>query len=95
MANDKTFERSMNSDLTVALAGNPNCGKTTIFNRLTGERQAVGNYSGVTVEKVEGNLVKDSVTFHFVDLPGVYSSMNVPTLLLTSSTRPIWNGIFF
>ena len=73
MANDKTFERSMNSDLTVALAGNPNCGKTTIFNRLTGERQAVGNYSGVTVEKVEGNLVKDSVTFHFVDLPGVYS----------------------
>ncbi len=73
MANDKTFERGMNSDLTVALAGNPNCGKTTIFNRLTGERQAVGNYSGVTVEKVEGNLVKDSVTFHFVDLPGVYS----------------------
>lgn len=73
MANDKNFDRSMNSYLTVALAGNPNCGKTTIFNRLTGERQAVGNYSGVTVEKVEGSLVKDSVTFRFVDLPGVYS----------------------
>lgn len=61
------------SRLKIALLGNPNCGKTTIFNFLTGDHQAVGNYSGVTVEKVEGNLVRDSVVFNITDLPGVYS----------------------
>lgn len=59
--------------LKIALVGNPNSGKTTLFNRLTGERQAVGNYSGVTVEKREGRLVKGTVEYNFVDLPGVYS----------------------
>ncbi|MBP5621140.1 MAG: ferrous iron transport protein B [Thermoguttaceae bacterium] len=59
--------------IIVALAGNPNCGKTTIFNNLTGEKQAVGNYSGVTVEKIEGNLTRDNVEYKLVDLPGVYS----------------------
>ena len=59
--------------IIVALAGNPNCGKTTIFNTLTGEKQAVGNYSGVTVEKVEGHLTRNDVEYQLVDLPGVYS----------------------
>ena len=63
----------MKSRLIVALAGNPNSGKTTIFNRLTGARQRVGNYAGVTVEKKEGTLVRDGVEITFVDLPGTYS----------------------
>jgi ferrous iron transport protein B len=59
--------------IVIALAGNPNCGKTTIFNQITGEKQSVGNYSGVTVEKVEGRLTHKNVEYNFVDLPGVYS----------------------
>lgn len=57
---------------TVALIGNPNCGKTTIFNRLTGKNQYVGNWPGVTVEKKEGFL-KRNKEVKFVDLPGIYS----------------------
>jgi len=59
--------------ITIALAGNPNCGKTTIFNALTGSRQHVGNYPGVTVEKKEGRMVRDGRVIHVVDLPGTYS----------------------
>ena len=59
--------------LCVALAGNPNCGKTTIFNRLTGANQHVGNYSGVTVEKREGSFKHDGHEIKVVDLPGTYS----------------------
>jgi ferrous iron transport protein B len=60
--------------ITVALAGNPNSGKTTLFNTLTGARQHVGNYPGVTVEKKEGlYLSKDGTTVNIVDLPGTYS----------------------
>lgn len=59
--------------LTVALAGNPNCGKSTIFNHLTGGRQHVGNYPGVTVEKKEGLIETDRFEITLVDLPGVYS----------------------
>ena len=58
---------------TTALAGNPNSGKTTIFNALTGARQHVGNYPGVTVEKKEGTAKFQDATFTVVDLPGTYS----------------------
>jgi Fe2+ transport system protein B len=57
----------------VALAGNPNSGKTTIFNDFTGACQHVGNYSGVTVEKKEGRLTHRGHSIHVVDLPGTYS----------------------
>jgi len=59
--------------ITVALAGNPNSGKTTIFNNLTGARQHVGNYPGVTVEKKEGVCRHSDVEIKVVDLPGTYS----------------------
>ncbi len=59
--------------MTIALAGNPNSGKTTLFNALTGARQHVGNYPGVTVEKKEGRWVSGTREFHVVDLPGTYS----------------------
>ena len=59
-------------DMRIALAGNPNCGKTTLFNALTGSNQYVGNWPGVTVEKKEGKLKNhDDVTI--TDLPGIYS----------------------
>jgi ferrous iron transport protein B len=59
--------------ITVALAGNPNSGKTTIFNNLTGARQHVGNYPGVTVEKKYGDVAYKGYKINFVDLPGTYS----------------------
>ncbi|MCD4699325.1 MAG: ferrous iron transport protein B, partial [Phycisphaerae bacterium] len=59
--------------LTIALAGNPNSGKTTIFNAITGARQHVGNYPGVTVEKKTGDATHNGVRLEVVDLPGTYS----------------------
>ncbi len=61
------------ADFTIALAGNPNAGKTTLFNRLTGARQHVGNYPGVTVEKKVGTCLHDGLEIEVVDLPGTYS----------------------
>ena len=62
----------MDKQIKIALAGNPNCGKTTLFNALTGSNQFVGNWPGVTVEKKEGKLKKhDNVVI--MDLPGIYS----------------------
>ncbi len=63
----------MSPTLTFALAGNPNCGKTTLFNALTGARQHVGNYPGVTVEKREGRVQAAGRDLILVDLPGMYS----------------------
>ena len=59
-------------DIKIALAGNPNCGKTTLFNELTGSSQYVGNWPGVTVEKKEGRL-KGHNNVIIQDLPGIYS----------------------
>ncbi len=59
--------------ITIALAGNPNSGKTTIFNAITGARQKVGNWPGVTVEKKEGTLSKYGYNLKIIDLPGTYS----------------------
>ena len=58
---------------TVAITGNPNCGKTTIFNLLTGSRQTIGNWPGVTVEKLEGFMKYRERDYRIVDLPGIYS----------------------
>ncbi len=58
---------------TIALAGNPNCGKTTLLNGLTGARHYVGNWAGVTVEKKEGTLTYKDTAITIVDLPGIYS----------------------
>ena len=62
----------MEKEIKIALAGNPNCGKTTLFNALTGANQFVGNWPGVTVEKKEGKLKKHSDVV-IMDLPGIYS----------------------
>lgn len=59
--------------LVIAIVGNPNCGKTTLFNALTGARQMVGNWPGVTVEKKVGRFVHDGQQIELVDLPGTYS----------------------
>ena len=62
-----------NGQIRIALAGNPNCGKTTMFNNITGAKQHVGNYPGVTVEKKEGYTKFDGHELLFIDLPGTYS----------------------
>ena len=61
------------TELTVALAGNPNVGKSTLFNTLTGLHQHTGNWPGKTVGVAQGRLVRNGTQYHFVDLPGTYS----------------------
>lgn len=63
----------MKDTLTIALAGNPNAGKTTIYNALTGARQHIGNYPGVTVEKKESMITYNNQQLKIIDLPGTYS----------------------
>ncbi len=61
------------SEFSLALAGNPNCGKTTLFNALTGASQRIGNWPGVTVDKVEGDYQENGNKYNVIDLPGIYS----------------------
>lgn len=58
---------------TIALVGNPNAGKTSLFNALTGARQKIANYPGVTVEKISGDFTHEGETFEVIDVPGLYS----------------------
>ena len=60
----------------IAIAGVPNCGKTTLFNALTGSRQKVGNWPGVTVEKIQGTFALKDTRVELVDLPGTYSLLS-------------------
>ncbi|MDD3204491.1 MAG: ferrous iron transport protein B [Lachnospiraceae bacterium] len=61
------------TDIKVAFVGNPNCGKTTLFNAITGSRLKVANWPGVTVEKIEGAASYEGCSLHLVDTPGIYS----------------------
>ena len=79
-ADDAWFEREMSTlaekrrkVIRVALVGNPNCGKTSLFNMASGSHEHVGNYSGVTVDAKEGEFEHGGYTFKIVDLPGTYS----------------------
>ncbi len=63
----------MSKKYRIGIAGNPNCGKTTLFNALTGGKQRVGNWPGVTVERKSGNYSRDGQEIEVVDLPGIYS----------------------
>ncbi len=65
--------KSCTREYVLALAGNPNSGKTSVFNSLTGSRQHVGNWPGVTVEKKEGSFIAEGNTIRVIDLPGTYS----------------------
>ncbi len=64
----------MNKMINIALVGNPNCGKTALFNAITGSKQRVANYAGVTVEKKHGYFItKNKHNCTLIDLPGTYS----------------------
>jgi len=67
----------MKQEIVVALAGNPNSGKTTLFNNLTGARQHVGNWPGVTVEKKEGTCEAGECHLNAVDLPGLVTTTTI------------------
>jgi ferrous iron transport protein B len=72
---EKSQVESSKSEIVIALAGNPNAGKTTLFNALTGLRQKVANFPGVTVERKEGgwHFSEDEPAARLIDLPGLYS----------------------
>ena len=74
IVNEQTTENQKNiRKATIALAGNPNCGKTTLFNALTGLNQKTGNWPGVTVDRKTGTYTHEDLEIELVDLPGVYS----------------------
>lgn len=68
---ESAFEKR--KTISLALVGNPNCGKTTLFNYVSGAKEHVGNYSGVTIDSKEGSFTHNGYTFIIVDLPGAYS----------------------
>ena len=95
--------------LTIALSGNPNAGKTSIFNHITGTRQKVGNWPGVTVEKKEGTIRKHGYELRIIDLPGTYSLTpfsieeiiardfileESPDVVVVILILQIWKGVF-
>ena len=100
----------MNKTITAAFVGNPNCGKTSLFNAITGANLKVANYPGVTVERKEGHMTFGDCNFTLVDLPGTYaltcytmeeivtrlarSSRATSTSSSTSWMLPIWSAIF-
>ena len=79
-ANARTLIGGLAYSLRLAIAGNPNCGKTTVFNALTGARQHVGNYSGVTVEKKEGFIRHEGQEIILVDPPGALEIPRFPAI---------------
>ena len=86
------------ANIKIALAGNPNCGKTTLFNDLTGSDQYVGNWPGVTVEKKDGRL-KGAQDVVIQDLPGIYSLSpysleEVVARNYLVKPRSCWNWVF-
>lgn len=81
---DRNQKASVKKDVHIALVGNPNSGKTTLFNYASGAKEHVGNYSGVTVDSKTATLKKFGYTFHITDLPGTYSlSTNSPEEIFT------------
>ncbi|EON14614.1 ferrous iron transporter B [Pandoraea sp. SD6-2] len=81
------------TSMRIALIGNPNCGKTALFNQLTGARQKVANYAGVTVERKEGAFITPAgKTIRVLDLPGTYSL--APTSLDEKVTHDVLHGIY-
>ena len=75
LVDDLSFLKE-NCDYVIALAGNPNVGKSTIFNHLTGMHQHTGNWPGKTVSNATGNCIYQDTDFLFVDIPGTYSIMS-------------------
>ena len=63
----------MSEKIKIGVVGNPNCGKTTLFNSLTGGKQRVGNWPGVTVDKKSGKYMHENKDIEVIDLPGIYS----------------------
>jgi len=83
---DETSPKN-SSHYTIGLLGNPNCGKSTLFNTLTGSRQKIGNWPGVTIDRKVGEFEYQNIPFNVVDLPGVYSLDNSARSLDEKVTR--------